>query len=1032
MAQQTFRSVFRADIGQYRGQMQALRQSTTSVIGEVRNNLVALAGISFAGMGIKELVSNIISLGAEMQQTRTAFAVMLDGAERANQVIGELNHFADITPFDNDEVIRSGRLLLNAGVSAEKLTEKLTTLGDIAAGAQVPLEDMVGIYAQAANKGRVQAMELNRLAQRGVPILQALASTLGRTTQEVLKLGEEGRLSFGLLDEALASMSAEGGRYFGLMEQQSANLGGRWSVVMATMRNAARDVGEESIPALSAALEDFAAALEDLRESGELDAIISDMAKSLGEIASSLKDILVYLVQHQKQIKAIAGGALWIGIAVKARGIVLALAKSLQGLAAAQTAQTAAAAGSAVATGTAATATAVAGTAAAGASVKVGLLAKALSAVGVAAGVAGAILATAFIAWKVGEVLRELLGLEQVFTRMMLRAQGLSPGQIGDLSGEDKVEASAPKLDLAKAEAEKRDLEARLQRLSQLELPKESQVELAVGTDTLETELQALNRQLNAAQEGSDKRLEDLAATDAKIKALLDERERLEQRLAGRATAAEKEKLTAEIAEIDATTGDYHQQMEAEAAALEETKAKMKKLNADLIAAKREQAKAVSATTPGAKGRIQKAYQTEIIDPLADQLEKLRQLSMQQRQAVQEYNEAQEELADWKTGEGLAKAEELSAADKFRAEERKRLAEEVDGHLAKLTRDETELKKAEWAKQVDAWRDAYRQAGMDTEVDRRKLQDLEEAGYAEIAKERRKRQQSMHDHLARLTLSETDQKRRELAKQLEAYRQAGATQRQLARLQAAGLADIERDKVRKIIAANRQLDAARRRQGEEVANRKLETLLQRLDRAGEALREKLGRFDFVQDAEWRQLAKDPAARRARKKESALDESIAEKMDALARGERVRFTARERKRIEERERLERQLAANEARGQKAQQDAARRQHGERRQELAKEVREAQRKLAEAQGQRPGGRQLAPQAPPAAPRAPKPAAPGAPKPESPEAPPRKLRVEGAPQIAAAPGMAATIDYRGQLTEITRQLGRLGERVFVVKGA
>ena len=65
------------------------------------------------------------------------------------------------------------------------------------------------------------------------------------------------------------------------------------------------------------------------------------------------------------------------------------------------------------------------------------------------------------------------------------------------------------------------------------------------------------------------RRLEELAATDDKIRGgMLNEREALEKRLAGRHTAAEKEKITGKIAEIDTSTGEYQKRADAEIAAL--------------------------------------------------------------------------------------------------------------------------------------------------------------------------------------------------------------------------------------------------------------------------------------------------------------------------------------------------------------------------------------------------------------------------------------------------------------------------------
>lgn len=1048
MPAQVFKSIFTADVSQYKGEIQVLKQTTQDVVGQIRGSWATLAGLGVAGFGVKELVGDIIRLGAEMQQTRTAFEVMLGSAEAAGKVIAELNYFADVTPFDNDEVIKSGRLLMNAGVATEDLSAKLTTLGDISAGAQVPLLDMVAIYAKAANKGKVQAEELNQLSERGVPVMQALAATLGRTTQEILDMGAKGQLSFALLDEALASLSAEGGRYFGLMDKQSQNLAGRWSVVTAEIRNTGIAIGEEAIPALSAALEDFAAALDEMSRSGELDTIVRDTAAALGEIANNLKEITVWMVKHQKAVKAIAGGAFWIGVAVKTRGIVMSLAKGLQGLAAAQAAQAGAAAASAAATAGAsgatagmAAATAAAGAAAEATAVKVGFLATALKGVGTAAAVAGSVLSTMFIGWQIGKALAEMLELEKVFTRMLARGRGLSDAEI-DAGGVDQVTASIEAADLAAAEREKAELQARLAKLAEMGLPTETEAELSVDSSALEADLERINGRIAQAQEAGDQGLEQLAATDEQIKRLLDEREGLERRLAGRATAAERERITLQIGEIDAKAGEYRQKAEAEIAAIEDTEKRLKEAQAELVQAirgKQEADERFKSKRSLANSREFKARQeaNSAVNDAQKKVNELRQLELAQRKTAEEYQAAQKAMEEYKASGRVQRAEELSAVDKFRAEEQKRLQEEVSAHLDRLTRGETELKRAEWAKQVASYREAFRKAGLDGPEKSARLDELEAAGYAAIDEERRKKQQGLHDHLAKLTLSETDQKKRELARQLEEYRKAGATQQQLARLQAAGLAQIEKDKNQKILTAQRQLETARRNLAESRADRRLEAMMRQLDAAGARLQKELGKFGFRQDEDWRQLAKNPRERRARRRQVQLDEQIEGKMAAAVRGERVRFTKAEQERIRERERIERRLAENERKRRREQRDADGRRQAGREKELARAAREAQQKLAEAQG-RPAGaprRQAAPlqQRQPQRPQPEKPV-------EVPEKRPwlSELRSErpelrpGARPPDAIGALAGVKDYSGHLEQILRQMEVLNQRIFVVKGA
>lgn len=83
MPAQEFKSVLTADISQYKAEMGVLKQTTTGVVSDIRSNLVALAGMSFAGIGVKEPGSDIIQLGAEMQQTWAAFEFMLGSAAAA-------------------------------------------------------------------------------------------------------------------------------------------------------------------------------------------------------------------------------------------------------------------------------------------------------------------------------------------------------------------------------------------------------------------------------------------------------------------------------------------------------------------------------------------------------------------------------------------------------------------------------------------------------------------------------------------------------------------------------------------------------------------------------------------------------------------------------------------------------------------------------------------------------------------------------------------------------------------------------------
>lgn len=328
---QTFQSKFTTDISQHQRTMRAFRDQTCAAVQQARTELLSLGAVSFGGLGLKETVGHTIRLGAEMEKTRIAFNTMLGSAEKGARTIAVLQKFADLTPFNNDEVIKSGRMLLNAGVATDQLTKKLTMIGDVASGVDQPLADMVMIYTKAANQGKIQAEELQQLGERGVPILQQFSKMLGLSASEIMKLGSEGKLTFDLLDEAFGKMTSEGGQYFNLMEKQSRSLAGKWSNLEAEFAKFATSIGEQSIPGLTKALDEFLAKINEMRESGELDALASEGAEMISYAADVLKNFVEFLVENRETLASFGMNAAKVYLMVKALGTVVSVGRGIVG-----------------------------------------------------------------------------------------------------------------------------------------------------------------------------------------------------------------------------------------------------------------------------------------------------------------------------------------------------------------------------------------------------------------------------------------------------------------------------------------------------------------------------------------------------------------------------------------------------------------------------------------------------------------------------------------------------------------------------
>ncbi len=490
---QEFKIKFTTDITQHQRVMGEFRSSVQQAMGYAKKlvSVVGLTGIAGGSLGIGMLGKKIIKLGADMQDTRSAFETMLGSMEKGNQVLALLNKFSDLTPFDNKEVIQAGRSLLNVGVATTELTEKLTMLGDIASGAQQPLNDIVAIYAKSANKGKIAAEELNQLSERGVPIMAALAKMTGYSTAEIMKLGTQGKLSFGLMEEAMKSMTGKGGQYFGLMEKQSQNLNGLWAGVEVELEKIGIAIGEQAIPALTEAVQSLLDKINQMKETGQLDAIISKLADTIGKTVLAIRDLAAWLAKNREYFASIGKIGLYWLLWKKLNVAMTAVAGTMRAMRAIDLAGSFDNLRRSSAIFKVLTA-------------NISSLFKATGALRGSLSLIGGAAAAAFTGWEIGKRLADLLELEEAFTRFLMTAR-------------DKE--LAPTLnEPVKPSVAKRDLVA--DRKRQAELKNESQtlrdqignLEKAPATPENKSALENLRGQLAE----KDKEAAELAAASQK------------------------------------------------------------------------------------------------------------------------------------------------------------------------------------------------------------------------------------------------------------------------------------------------------------------------------------------------------------------------------------------------------------------------------------------------------------------------------------------------------------------------------------
>jgi hypothetical protein len=253
-----------------------LRDSFSQGLGRLENRMnkfeskvgglgTTIAGV-FGGIGLASLASgalsflgnmgkSIVTLGAEMEQTKISFETMLGSADKAQKTLKELQDFAKVTPFSQKDVITGAKSLLAYGFEAQNLTKDLTTLGDVSAGLSIPINDLIYLYGTLKTQGKAMTKDLMQFAGRGIPIYKELGKVLGTNEQGVAKLVTEGKVGFKEVEKAFQNMTAAGSMFGGLMEKQGKSLSGRWSTFKDTLEIMGTNLGTKVLPTLGKMLD---------------------------------------------------------------------------------------------------------------------------------------------------------------------------------------------------------------------------------------------------------------------------------------------------------------------------------------------------------------------------------------------------------------------------------------------------------------------------------------------------------------------------------------------------------------------------------------------------------------------------------------------------------------------------------------------------------------------------------------------------------------------------------------------------------
>ena len=295
----------------------------------------AMAGL--IGFGVK--------YNAEIEQLQTSFEVMTGSAEKAKDIIKELQEIGAKTPFEVKDLAKATNLLMSFGFGAEDAIDSMLMLGDIAQGSSEKLDTISKAYGRMVSSQKVTLEDMNMMIDSGFNPLQIIVENTGESMKSLYDRISEGTMSVEEITEAMKQATRAGGKYFQSMEKQSKTLNGQISTLKDNFsmfagvlaKDTTNAISSEFLPAINNAIQEMQEAFSEDGFEGMAEAFangFTNILMMLVEKAPEIANVAITMIQSfvdsiEENLPMITSSAVQI-ISTLSNGILLMLPQILQ------------------------------------------------------------------------------------------------------------------------------------------------------------------------------------------------------------------------------------------------------------------------------------------------------------------------------------------------------------------------------------------------------------------------------------------------------------------------------------------------------------------------------------------------------------------------------------------------------------------------------------------------------------------------------------------------------------------------------
>lgn len=275
-----------ADTTAFTTQMAGLEKGIVAQMDKIGKVFMGALGLGAAAKSIAGAFSAFTEPAAELENVATSLGVVMGNAEAAERLASSLQRMATNGVVGMDDLHASARALSNVFQDDAVIAHYVGRLADLAAGSKIPAARLGELVARMEDMGKA---ELTELSNAGIPIFEALASVLGKSTEEVVKMSGAGKISCSALLAAFEELTDAGGRYYRLNSEMSNTTSGSWDTLKASITECMAALGEPINDSIRPVLQDLAVWVQENKDS------ISALGKGIINVCTNVHTLTIGL-----------------------------------------------------------------------------------------------------------------------------------------------------------------------------------------------------------------------------------------------------------------------------------------------------------------------------------------------------------------------------------------------------------------------------------------------------------------------------------------------------------------------------------------------------------------------------------------------------------------------------------------------------------------------------------------------------------------------------------------------------------------